>query len=156
MGFMGIVSTTCFGMGLRLLGSRDEFGRQAGLLLSTWANFEWETIIPPPCVQPWLWFISPLKTKNGFGNGIDVEVGRLLPLFNSSIWDTLPNIMKKVVTVLCGFDGHWTKTSTEGAYHFQKILWEAFMATWKIEVEKLQTFILKRTTYIFVKFRIGK
>lgn len=104
-------------------GSRDEFGKQAGLLLSKLPNFQWERIIPAPFLQPWLSFISLLKTKKGSGNAIDVEVGRLLPLFNCSNYQIPCRILtEKEVTVLSGLDGHWTRTSTEDAYHLPEDL----------------------------------
>ena len=67
---------------LRARTTRQEFGRQAGKLLNKLPNFQWERIIPPPFLQPWLSFIHLLSTKKGSGNDIDVEIGRLLPLFS--------------------------------------------------------------------------
>ena len=63
-------------------GTRQEFGRQAGKLTNKIPNFQWERIIPPPFLQPWLTFINHLLAKKGSGNDIDVEIGRLLPLFS--------------------------------------------------------------------------
>ena len=36
-------------------GTRQEFGRQDGKLTNKIPNFQWERIIPPPFLQPWLY-----------------------------------------------------------------------------------------------------
>ena len=65
-------------------GTRQEFGRQAGKLTNKIPNFQWERIIPPPFLQPWLSLIQHLLTKKGSGYDIDVEIGRALTPFQLS------------------------------------------------------------------------
>ena len=95
-------------------GTRQEFGRQAGKLINKLPNFQWERIIPPPFLQPWLSFIHHLSAKKGSGNDIDVEIGRLLPLFSCRNYH-IPCRVETEVTVLSGLEGHWTRTSEEDA-----------------------------------------
>ena len=104
-------------------GTRQEFGRQAGKLTNKIPNFQWERIIPPPFLQPWLSFIHHLLAKKGSGNDIDVEIGRLLPLFSCRNYHIPCRVLtEKEVTVLSGLEGHWTRTSEEDAKHMPEDL----------------------------------
>ena len=104
-------------------GTRQEFGRQAGKLTNKIPNFQWERIIPPPFLQPWLSFIQHLLAKKGSGNDIDVEIGRLLPLFSCRNYHIPCRVLtEKEVTVLSGLEGHWTRTSEEDAKHMPEDL----------------------------------
>ena len=86
-------------------GTRQEFGRQAGKLINKMPNFQWERIIPPPFLQPWLSFIHHLSTKKGSGNDIDVEIGRLLPLFSCRNYHIPCRVLTETeVTVLSGLE----------------------------------------------------
>ena len=104
-------------------GTRQEFGRQAGKLTNKIPNFQWERIIPPPFLQPWLTFINHLLAKKGHGNDIDVEIGRLLPLFSCKNYHIPCRVLtEKEVTVLSGLEGHWTRNSEEDAKHMPEDL----------------------------------
>ena len=114
---------TCPGMGLWIWGTRQEFGRQAGKLTNKIPNFQWERIIPPPFLQPWLSFIKHLLAKKGSGNEIDVEIGRLLPLFSCKNYHIPCRVLtEKEVTVLSGLEGHWTRNSEEDAKYMPEDL----------------------------------
>ena len=104
-------------------GTRQEFGRQAGKLTNKIPNFQWERIIPPPFLQPWLSFIKHLLAKKGSGNEIDVEIGRLLPLFSCKNYHIPCRVLtEKEVIVLSGLEGHWTRNSEEDAKHMPEDL----------------------------------
>ena len=59
-------------------GTRQEFARQAGKLVNKLPNFQWERIIPPPFLQPWLSFIHLLSTKKGSGNDIATRLSDVM------------------------------------------------------------------------------
>ena len=62
-------------------------------------------------------------TKKGSGNDIDVEIGRLLPLFSCRNYHIPCRILtEKEVTILSGLEGHWTRISEEDAKHMPEDL----------------------------------
>ena len=79
-------------------------------------NFQWERIIPPPFLQPWLAFLNHLLAKKGSGKEIDAEIGRLLPLFSCKNYHIPCRVLtEKEVTILSGLEGHWTRISEDDA-----------------------------------------
>ena len=104
-------------------GTRHDFGRQAGKLTNKIPNFQWERIIPPPFLQPWLAFLNHLLAKKGSGKDIDAEIGRLLPLFSCKNYHIPCRVLtEKEVTILSGLEGHWTRISEDDAKHMPEDL----------------------------------
>ena len=104
-------------------GTRQDFGKQAGKLTNKIPDFQWERIIPPPFLQPWLAFLDHLLAKKGSGKDIDGEIGRLLPLFSCKNYHIPCRILtEKEVTVLSGLEGHWTRISEDDAKHMPEDL----------------------------------
>ena len=84
------------------------------------------TFVEPCSIQTkknWLSFMHLLATKKGSGNDMDVEIGRLLPLFSCRNYHIPCRVLTETeVTVLSGLEGHWTRTSAEDAHQLPEDL----------------------------------